>query len=97
MDRWTIEELQNTDDITFAISILNQRLNNLNPFSPLSMKLNHAIKTLEMIKEEKDKYIARIAEATDDITDLSDAEPEIKTAIIANAKKLEEKEHGINS
>lgn len=61
MDRWTMEELESTDDITFALSILNQRRNGLNPFSPLSMKLQQAAATLERIKEERDKYIAKIS------------------------------------
>lgn len=61
MERWTMEELESTDDISFAISMLNQRRNGLNPFSPLSMKLQQATATLERIKEETDKYIARIS------------------------------------
>lgn len=61
MDRWTMEELESTDDITFAISILNQRRNGLNPYSPLSMKLSRAVGTLENIKAEKDRFIARIS------------------------------------
>ena len=61
MDRWTMEELENTDDISFSISILEQRRSSLNPYSPLSMKLNKAIKSLENIKEEKDRFIARIS------------------------------------
>lgn len=61
MDRWTMEELESTDDITFAISILNQRRNGLNPYSPLSMKLSRSISTLENIKAEKDRFIARIS------------------------------------
>lgn len=65
MERWTMEELESTDDITFAISILNQRRASLNPFSPLSMKLSHSISTLESIKAEKDRFIARLAIVTD--------------------------------
>lgn len=71
MERWTMEELESTDDITFAISILNQRRASLNPFSPLSMKLSHSISTLESIKAEKDKFIARIC--------VPEAEPIIQT------------------
>lgn len=60
-DRWTMDELKNTDDLTFSISILSQRRNSLNPYSPLSMKLNKAISTLENIKFEIDRFISSIS------------------------------------
>ena len=60
MDRWTQEELERTDDLSFAIAILNERRNKLNPYSPLSMKLATAAKTIEEIREEKERFLSRI-------------------------------------
>ncbi len=77
MDRWTMEELESTDDITFAISILNQRRSGLNPYSPLSMKLQHSVTTLERIKEETDRYIARISSQES----MNDQKPETEDQI----------------
>ena len=51
-DVWTMKQLENTDDIDFAITILNERANKLNPYTPLSKKLYKTIKTLEHIKTE---------------------------------------------
>ena len=51
MERWTIKELNNTSDIDFAISILNERRNGLtNPYSPISRKLDKAMQTLESVQ-----------------------------------------------
>lgn len=61
MDRWTMYDLERTDDLTFAICILNQRKNNLNPYSPLSAKLAQSIHTIEDIKTERDRFIEKIA------------------------------------
>lgn len=72
MERWTMEELENTDDISFAISILSQRRNGLNPYSPLSMKLAQTIATLENIKDEKDRYLRRICGIEDTETETED-------------------------
>ena len=52
MDRWTMRELKETDDITFAICILNERRRGLTPYSPLGMKLSEAAHTLSEIKAE---------------------------------------------
>ena len=62
MDRWTMYDLERTDDLTFAISILNQRKNNLNPYSPLANKLAQSIHTIEEIKAERDRFIERISQ-----------------------------------
>lgn len=64
MDRWTMEDLERTDDIDFAIAILNERRAKLTPYSPLGTKLTETVHTLNTIKEERDKYIAKLAEAT---------------------------------
>ena len=64
MDRWTMEDLERTDDIDFAIAILNERRAKLTPYSPLGTKLTETVHTLNTIKEERDKYIAKVAEAT---------------------------------
>lgn len=60
MDRWTIEELEKIDDIEFAVAILNERRNRLNPYSPLSTKLRESANTLTMIRAEKERFLARI-------------------------------------
>lgn len=50
-DRYTIEQLKNMDDISFAISILQDRKSKCtNYYSPLSQKLNKSINTLCGIK-----------------------------------------------
>lgn len=60
MDRWTIEELEKIDDIDFAVAILNERRNRLNPYSPLSTKLRETVNTLTMIRAEKERFLGRI-------------------------------------
>ncbi|MCD8239379.1 MAG: hypothetical protein LUC92_08605 [Clostridiales bacterium] len=54
MDRWTMRELKETDDISFAICILNERKKGLTPYSPLGVKIGEAVKTLSEIKQETD-------------------------------------------
>lgn len=90
MERWTMKELKNTDDITFAVCILNERKKTLNPYSPLAKKLEEAAKTLSEIKAEKDRYIARISDLGDGVTDLSGCDEETKAQILDNAARLEE-------
>jgi len=63
MDRWTMEQLEATDDLDFAVCILNERRNRLNPYSPLAMKLSNAASAISAIKEEKDRYLRRISPA----------------------------------
>lgn len=60
--RWTMEELEKADDLEFAARILTERQEGLNPYSPLSVKLRAATKTIEMIAEEREKYMARLVE-----------------------------------
>ena len=51
MRRWTIKELDETDDLLFAISILNERHSSLkNLYSPLSQKLTRAVNTLAELR-----------------------------------------------
>lgn len=57
MDRWTIQKLNETDDITFAISILNERGKTLSPYAPLGMKLQKAAHTLSLIKADREKIL----------------------------------------
>lgn len=66
MDRWTQEELKNTDDISFAIQILYERRKSLNPYAPLYSKISQVVNTLAMIREEKEKFIAKIAQEQKD-------------------------------
>lgn len=68
-DRWTLEELENTDNITFAACILNERRNKLSPYSPLAAKLKAAEKELDAIKEAKDRYIREVIEIPERITE----------------------------
>lgn len=42
MKRWTIEDLEKTTDLKFAACILNERREGLNPYTPLSQKLEKA-------------------------------------------------------
>ena len=60
MDRWTMEDLERTDDITFAIAILDERRSKLTPYSPLGLKLQQAQNTLRTIREERDRYLESI-------------------------------------
>lgn len=99
MDRWTMRELKETDDIDFAIAILNERRRGLTPYSPLGMKLAEAAHTLATIKNEKDRYLARISgvscddcelDELEDDTDFSDCEDGVKAEILANDARLKE-------
>lgn len=92
MDRWTMKELAETDDITFAICILNERRRGLTAYSPLGLKIKEAERTLSQIKDETEKYRAAISEVCmsenkcDDgeETDLSDCDEETKAEILDN-------------
>ena len=55
MNRWTIKELKETDDITFAMCILSERRENLNQEAPLAKKLRSAYHTLNSMKEARNK------------------------------------------
>lgn len=106
MDRWTMRELKDTDDITFAIQILYERRRGLTPYSPLGMKLSEAAHTLADIKVERDRYLERLAavsnppeaayaqetdaEVLEDVTDLSGCDEATKAEILDNARRLEE-------
>jgi hypothetical protein len=50
MERWTIKQLKETDDITFAMSILSERLGGLNVNAPLAKKLQSARSTLDNLR-----------------------------------------------
>jgi len=51
--RWTIPELQELDDITFAMCILSERQETLNQEVPLAKKLRSAYHTLDDIRGGK--------------------------------------------
>lgn len=88
MDRWTMDELERTDDLTFAICILDERRSRLNRYSPLSMKIQAAQQTIRRIKEAQDRFIQEICPLTDkEIGEAMD-----KAADIVNA--LDEAEEG---
>lgn len=54
--RYTIKELEGMTDIQLAISVLNERLNDLtNYYSPLASRLRRAIGTLEGLQREERK------------------------------------------
>lgn len=46
MNRYTIKQLNEMHNKDFIISILNERLNKLNPYSPLAQKINSAKDTI---------------------------------------------------
>ena len=50
MKKWTVSELNKTDDITFAISILAERKALFNPNAPLARKIAKAIGILDKIR-----------------------------------------------
>ena len=50
MNKWMINELNKTDDITFTMSILSERRAELNPNAPLAQKITAALITLEKIR-----------------------------------------------
>lgn len=100
MDRWTMQELKETDDITFAILILQERGRYLSPYSPLRMKLAAAAHTLSKIREEKDSFFARVAATggesrqymEDYVADLSECDETVKAQIMENASLLDERD-----
>lgn len=58
MNRYTKKQLDELSDIKFAQLVLQERLNSLaNPYSPLSTKLRHAIRTLDMQVENSNGEI----------------------------------------
>ncbi len=61
MDRWTQDELNNTDNLLFAVSILNERRNKLNPYSPLATKLAAAAREIEEIRGAKLRFLSAIS------------------------------------
>lgn len=52
MDRWTIQQLNETKDIDFAIAILNERRKKVNPYAPLGEKFARTISTLENLRDD---------------------------------------------
>lgn len=54
MSKWTKKQLEELDNITFTIAILNERKQSTtNPYSLLNQKINSAIGELEKIKAER--------------------------------------------
>ena len=53
MDRWTKKQLEEMNDLDFAICILTERRNKVSPYSPLGLKLDQARRTLNKIRNEK--------------------------------------------
>ena len=101
MDRWTLQQLKNTDDLTFAIAILDERQKYLSQYSPLKKKLQEAMFTIDQIRKERDRYLTKVAEMDmnwqevepeNEETDLSGCPDEIKSEIIRNAELLEQRE-----
>jgi len=54
VNRWTIKELKDTDDITFAMCILSERREGLNQEAPLAKKLRSAYHTLDELKNRQE-------------------------------------------
>ena len=60
MEKWTIELLKNTDNIDFAICILNERKNKLtNIYSPLSKKISQSIALLQLLESAEIKEMLK--------------------------------------
>lgn len=54
MGRWTKKELEQIDNITFAMAILNERRQSTsNPYSLLNQKISKVVRELEKIKEQR--------------------------------------------
>ena len=51
MNKWTIKQLDEMDYLLFTISILNERLNKLNPYTPLAEKLQQSVARLNKIRD----------------------------------------------
>lgn len=91
MDRWTMDELERTDDLTFAICILDERRSRLNRYSPLSMKIQAAQQTLRRIKEAQDRFIQEICPLTDkEIGEAMDKAADIVNALDEDGEDLTE-------
>ena len=56
MNRWTIKELKETDDITFAMCILSERREGLNQEAPLAKKLRSTYHTLDRLKSRPELF-----------------------------------------
>lgn len=52
---WTIKQMKEMGDLEFAIAILNERAERLNPYAPLSKRIAKAVKTLEKLKAADEK------------------------------------------
>jgi len=50
--RWSIKELKETNDLKFAICILNERASELNMYCPLYKKIRQAVATIESTQRE---------------------------------------------
>ncbi len=50
-NRWTVKELNEADDLTFAMCILSERRGLLNQEAPLAKKLHQAYHTLEELRD----------------------------------------------
>ncbi len=50
MKRWTMKELAQTDDITFAMSVLSEKLAGLATYTPMAQKLAQARNTLDTLR-----------------------------------------------
>lgn len=81
MDIQIANDFDKTEDISFAISVLNKRRRELSNNFPLAMKIVSAIRTLVEIKASIDE--------SGDITDLSDCDEDTKAQILENAEILD--------
>ncbi len=52
MNRWTIPQLSEVDNLTFAMCILSERAAGLNPEAPLARKIHEARKVLEALRDD---------------------------------------------
>lgn len=93
MDRWTMKELKETDDISFAIQILYERRKSLNLYSPLYQKISEAVNTLDRIRGAVKIFAHTVSEIQNESnSDFSDCDESIKAKILENARMLDERE-----
>ncbi len=54
MRKWKNSDLEEVDDLQFAILVLSEKKAKLNPLAPLAVKLSNTIQTLEKLREENE-------------------------------------------
>ncbi len=66
-NRWTIKQINETDDLTFAMCILSERREMLNQEAPLAKKLRSAYHTLDSLRNRRSIMAEKKAAMTKEI------------------------------